>query len=122
MIAGHLISASLLSAPAALLMSKLLLPESEQPETLGVRVEPFYEKDGSLFEAVINGANSGVRMIVGIFRPADRRPGAGRPAEFGAGRRGQPDQSAVRLGRPVVPQGTVRVCVLSGRPGDGRPA
>lgn len=66
MIAGHLISASLLSAPAALVMSKLLLPESEQPETLGVHVEPHYQKDSNLFEAIINGANAGVRMIVGI--------------------------------------------------------
>jgi CNT family concentrative nucleoside transporter len=65
-IAGHLISASLLSAPAALVMSKILLPESEQPETLGKHVEPYYEKDSSLFEAIINGANAGVRMIVGI--------------------------------------------------------
>jgi len=65
-IAGHLISASLLSAPAALVMSKLLLPESEQPETLGVRVEPHYQKDSNLFEAIINGANAGVRMIAGI--------------------------------------------------------
>ena len=65
-IAGHLVSASLLSAPAALVMSKLLLPESEQPETLGVRVEPHYAQDASLFEAIINGANAGVRMIVGI--------------------------------------------------------
>jgi concentrative nucleoside transporter, CNT family len=66
MIAGHLISASLLSAPAALVMSKLLLPESEQPETLGMGVEPHYDKDANLFEAIINGANAGVRMIVGI--------------------------------------------------------
>ena len=65
-IAGHLISASLLSAPAALVMSKLLLPEGEVPETLGVRVEPYYAQDASLFEAIINGANAGVRMIVGI--------------------------------------------------------
>jgi CNT family concentrative nucleoside transporter len=65
-IAGHLISASLLSAPAALAMSKILLPEGENPETLGVRVEPYYERDSSLFEAVINGANAGVRMIAGI--------------------------------------------------------
>ncbi|MBN2128077.1 MAG: hypothetical protein JW741_01215 [Sedimentisphaerales bacterium] len=65
-IAGHLISASLLSAPAALAMSKILLPEGEKPETLGVQVEPHYERDGSLFEAVINGANAGVRMIAGI--------------------------------------------------------
>jgi len=47
-------------------MSKILLPEGQQPETLGVQVEPHYERDGSLFEAVINGANAGVRMIAGI--------------------------------------------------------
>ena len=65
-IAGHLVSASLLSAPAALMMSKILLPESDTPETLGVQVRPFYEKESSLFEAIINGANAGVKMIVGI--------------------------------------------------------
>jgi CNT family concentrative nucleoside transporter len=65
-IAGHLVSASLLSAPAAVVMSKIIFPEGERPETLGVHVKPFYEKENSLFEAIINGANSGVRMIVGI--------------------------------------------------------
>ena len=64
-IAGHLVSASLLSAPAALLMSKIILPEGEKPETLGVHVQPFYEKEKSLFEAIINGANAGAQMIVG---------------------------------------------------------
>jgi CNT family concentrative nucleoside transporter len=34
-IAGHLVSASFLSAPAAIIMSKLILPESEKPQTLG---------------------------------------------------------------------------------------
>ena len=65
-IAGHLVSASLLSAPAALVMSKIILPEKETPETLGVHVRPFYEKEHNLFEAIINGANAGVKMIVGI--------------------------------------------------------
>ena len=65
-IAGHLVSASLLSAPAALAMSKIIFPESEKPETLGVQVRPYYEKDKSFFEAIINGANAGVKMIVGI--------------------------------------------------------
>jgi CNT family concentrative nucleoside transporter len=65
-IAGHLVSASLLSAPAALVMSKIILPESEEPETLGAHVKPFYEKDNSIFESIINGANAGVKMIVGI--------------------------------------------------------
>ena len=65
-IAGHLVSASLLSAPAALVMSKIILPEKEVPKTLGVQVQPYYERDESLFEAIINGANAGVKMIVGI--------------------------------------------------------
>jgi CNT family concentrative nucleoside transporter len=65
-IAGHLVSASLLSAPAALVMSKIIFPEGGTPETLGVHVKPFYEKEKSLFEAIINGANAGVKLIVGI--------------------------------------------------------
>jgi CNT family concentrative nucleoside transporter len=66
MIAGHLVSASLLSAPAALVMSKIIFPEGGKPETLGVQVRPFYEKEKSFFEAIINGANAGVKMVVGI--------------------------------------------------------
>ncbi len=65
-IAGHLISASILSAPAALIMSKLVLPETETPETLGEHVQVHYEKEPSLFDAIMNGANTGVKLIVGI--------------------------------------------------------
>ena len=65
-IAAHLISASLLSAPAALMMSKIILPEQEIPKALGVHIKPHYEKESNLFEAVVNGANAGIRMIVGI--------------------------------------------------------
>jgi len=65
-IAGHLMSASILSAPAALIISKLMVPERDLPETLGVSVLPAVEREGSLFEAIINAANTGVRVIVGI--------------------------------------------------------
>lgn len=65
-IAGHLISASFLSAPAALIMSKLVLPETGEPVTLGRTVEPVYEKEQSVFGAIINAANSGVRVILSI--------------------------------------------------------
>lgn len=65
-IAGHLISASVLSAPAAIVMAKVLVPEGGKPETLGVNIHPHYEKEKTLFGAIINGANSGVQMIVGI--------------------------------------------------------
>jgi len=65
-IAAHLISASILSAPAALVMSKILIPEGEVPKTLGGQVEVHYERETNVFEAIINGANSGVKLIVGI--------------------------------------------------------
>lgn len=65
-IAGHLVTASLLAAPAAVVMSKIIVPETEKPESLGVNIRPFYEKDNSFFETIINGANAGVKMIVGI--------------------------------------------------------
>ncbi len=67
MIAGHLISASILSAPAAVVMSKLLLPETEKPETLGVDVRAYYEKESSIIEASINGANAGLKLVGGII-------------------------------------------------------
>jgi CNT family concentrative nucleoside transporter len=65
-IAGHLISASFISAPAALIMSKLLMPETEEPETLGTHVRPHFERHENVFDAVIQGANSGMSVIFGI--------------------------------------------------------
>lgn len=65
-IAGHLVSASFLSAPAALIMSKLFFPETKQPETMGQKIDLYYEKEASLFEAIINGASSGLKVIFSI--------------------------------------------------------
>jgi concentrative nucleoside transporter, CNT family len=66
-IAGHLVSASILGAPAALVMSKLLLPETGRPETLGRVVEEKYVREASLIEAAINGATAGGKMLAGVF-------------------------------------------------------
>ena len=66
-IAGHLMSASILGAPAALVMSKLLLPETEQPETLGRMVEPHYEHESNIVEAAINGATAGGKLVMGVI-------------------------------------------------------
>jgi len=65
-IAGHLVSASVLAAPSALVMSKILMPESERPVTLGLRVKPEYTRDDSAIDAVITGANAGLKLIAGI--------------------------------------------------------
>lgn len=66
-IAGHLVSASFLSAPAAVIMAKLIVPETEKPKTLGVHVKPYYEREDNLILAVINGANSGLQLLFGII-------------------------------------------------------
>ena len=66
-IAGHLVSASVLSAIAAIVMSKIIMPETERPETLGTNIEPHYQKESSLMEAIINGSNEGVKMVIGIM-------------------------------------------------------
>lgn len=66
MIAGHLISASVLNAPAALVMSKLIYPETDTPETLRKNVELHYQREKTLFEAIINGATAGLKLIAGI--------------------------------------------------------
>jgi len=65
-IAGHLISASVISAPAAVVLSKLIVPETKMPKTLGLNVKPHYERDDNLIVAIINGAWSGLRLLGGI--------------------------------------------------------
>jgi CNT family concentrative nucleoside transporter len=66
-IAGHLISASFLSIPAAALVSKLMLPETERPATLG-GVPPVDEgiRQGNLMAALAAGAWDGLRLAAGI--------------------------------------------------------
>jgi CNT family concentrative nucleoside transporter len=66
-IAGHLVSASLLSAPAAVVMSKLIVPETEKPKTLGMDVKPYYKREDNLIAAIVEGANSGLRLMLGII-------------------------------------------------------
>lgn len=65
-IAGHLISASVLSAPAAIVLSKILLPETAQPATLGKKVVVHYEREPGAFAAIISGATAGMKLVVGI--------------------------------------------------------
>lgn len=65
-IAGHLISATVLSAPAAVVMAKVIMPETETPKTLGVKVKPHYEREDNIILAIINGAKSGLQLLLSI--------------------------------------------------------
>ncbi|HYA49369.1 MAG TPA: nucleoside transporter C-terminal domain-containing protein [Burkholderiales bacterium] len=65
-IAGHLVSASFISAPACIVMAKLIMPETERPLTLGIDVRPHYDREDNLIMAVINGAGEGLKLLGGI--------------------------------------------------------
>jgi len=65
-VAGHLISACILSAPAAILASKIIFPETKTPLTLGKVVKVEYTRASNVVEAIINGAITGVKMVVAI--------------------------------------------------------
>jgi concentrative nucleoside transporter, CNT family len=66
-IAGHLLSASLLTIPAIVVMTKLLLPETEEPETFkAIPPEDETTRPRNLMSAIIAGAMDGVRLAAGI--------------------------------------------------------
>jgi len=65
-IAGHLVSASFISAPASIVMAKLILPETGKPLTLGLDVKPHYDREDNLIMAIINGAQEGLKLLGGI--------------------------------------------------------
>jgi concentrative nucleoside transporter, CNT family len=65
-IAGHLVSASFISAPASIVMAKLIMPETGRPLTLGLDVKPHYEREDNLLMAVINGSREGLKLLGGI--------------------------------------------------------
>lgn len=64
--AGHLIAASVMSAPAALVMAKLMFPETEESLTAGtVRVE--VERPwANVIDAAAEGAGSGLKLALNV--------------------------------------------------------
>jgi CNT family concentrative nucleoside transporter len=65
-VAGHLISASIIAIPAAVVVAKVMLPEVDAPETLG-GVPPTHEEEaGSVMGSVIAGAMEGLKLVAGI--------------------------------------------------------
>ena len=64
--AGHLVSASVISAPAALLISKLMIPETERSMTLGQVELAVEEKRANLVDAATGGALDGMKLTLNV--------------------------------------------------------
>jgi CNT family concentrative nucleoside transporter len=65
-IAGHLLAASVMSAPAALVMSKILVPETGEPETRGGAAVPIERPDANLIDAATRGTSEGLHLALNV--------------------------------------------------------
>ncbi|MCA9647741.1 MAG: NupC/NupG family nucleoside CNT transporter [Myxococcales bacterium] len=65
-IAGHLVTASILSAPAAIAVSKLMVPETEEPETLESLDLAAKSPHSNVLEAAATGAADGAKLAINV--------------------------------------------------------
>ena len=64
--AGHLIAASVMSAPAALVMGKIIFPELQHSATAGDTRLPEVSAGGNVVEAATNGITDGLKLAVNV--------------------------------------------------------
>jgi len=65
-IAGHLVSASVMSAPAALVVAKIMWPEDGEPETQGGVVLNVEKPDINVVDAAARGAGEGLKLALNV--------------------------------------------------------
>jgi CNT family concentrative nucleoside transporter len=65
-IAGHLIACSVMSAPASLVIAKLIFPETELAETSGTEVAPLPRTSANVLDAISSGTSDGVKLAVNV--------------------------------------------------------
>jgi CNT family concentrative nucleoside transporter len=65
-IAGHLIAASVMSAPAALVIAKIMIPETGEPETLGELDLSVEKPDVNVIDAASRGASEGLHLALNV--------------------------------------------------------
>ena len=64
--AGHLLAASLLSAPSSLVVAKLILPETRTPETAGTVKIKVTRTDVNAVDALTRGALEGLQLALNV--------------------------------------------------------
>jgi CNT family concentrative nucleoside transporter len=64
--AGHLLAASVMSAPAALVMAKIMCPETEEPLTKGTVRLKVERTTVNIIDAAATGAADGMRLMLNV--------------------------------------------------------
>lgn len=64
--AGHLLAASVMSAPAALVVAKILVPEIEASDTVGEVKVALPQTSANLIDAAASGASEGMKLAINV--------------------------------------------------------
>jgi CNT family concentrative nucleoside transporter len=62
----HLLTAVIMTAPGTLLISKMLVPETEEPKTMGIVHLENVERDSNFLAAIARGTGEGLGMAVNV--------------------------------------------------------
>lgn len=144
-IAGHLLTASILSAPAALVMAKIMVPETEEPLTKGTVKMNVEIPDANVIDAAARGAGEGMGLclnvaamllafiaLIALINSGLTAAGDGVQALLGRDAHGvvskslaarvpaDLDGAVVKLVLPTAAGGTVEATVASADPASGR--
>ena len=65
-IAGHLLAASVMSAPAALMIAKIIYPETEKPQTISSKNIKVETTDTNAMDAIGRGATDGMKLAANV--------------------------------------------------------
>jgi CNT family concentrative nucleoside transporter len=64
--AGHLLAASIMSAPASLVIAKIMLPETETSPTMGHVTIVVPKEDANALDAICRGASEGLKLTLNV--------------------------------------------------------
>lgn len=64
--AKHLLSASVMSAPAAIVIAKILIPETEESETKGMDGINYEQPSDNILDAAADGASEGLKLALNV--------------------------------------------------------
>lgn len=65
-IAGHLLAASVMGAPASMVMAKIMIPEKDAPATMGDQGVKLPKIDANVLDAVSRGTSEGLTLALNV--------------------------------------------------------